>query len=204
MKLGIVLTGITNGNGRDWKNNCVSVKEKIIDCWMLERHEVKLYLTTYDNSEIEELNEFFKPDKIQIVKFEGSHQRTTYYSSLFGLMNEDLDFIISTRFDIDFNESLFNYNFDMNKMNFIFRDNLDLWTRNRFVGDCLHGIPKVYLPYFLQALMIEHQANSWFMHGIYNRLIDMSFDTEKIHFLLEGNHSSNENSFYNLIRVKET
>jgi hypothetical protein len=117
-------------------------------------------------------------------------------------MNEDLDFIISTRFDIDFNESLSNYNFDMNKMNFIFRDNLDLWTRNRFVGDCLHGIPKLYLPYFLQALMIEHQENSWFMHGIYNRLIDMSFDTAKIHFLLEGNHSSNENSFYNLIRER--
>lgn len=205
MKLGIVLTGASYGKkignnqfDRDWNLSKDNIKSNLIDCFAND--EVSVYITTYKGPDNLDLIDFYQPKKSLVLDYEGSHQRTTYMEGLRNLLNEDLDFIISTRFDIHFNSLVSQYDFDYNKLNFLFRDTEPHWSNTRYVGDCLHGIPKKYLEQFIKAIEDEHNSGGWFMHGLYNRMVPV-IGEDKIHFLFDGNHNSNSNIFYQLIRA---
>ena len=208
-KLGIVLTGSAYGKkignnqfDRDWNLSKENLKTNLIDSFK-ETDSTSVFLTTYECEKLEDIFQFYNPKKALVLSYEGSHQRTTLIMSMRSLLDEDLDFIISTRFDISFNDKLSNYNFDRNKMNFLFRDGEPHWTNTRFVGDCLHAFPKKYLESFIQAIEIEHMTNGWFMHGLYNQMAN-SIGEDNINFVFDGNHSSHENCFYQLIRANIT
>ena len=205
MKLGIVLSGASYGKkignnqfDRDWNLSKNNIKSNLIDCF--PNDEVSVYIVTYTDPSNKQLIDFYNPKKALFLPYEGSHQRTTYKAGLQVALTDDLDFVISTRFDIKFNDFVSNYNFDFNKVNFLFKDMEPHWTNTQYVGDCLHGIPKKYSEQFIQALDIEHQSNGWFMHGLYNRMSSMIGESE-LHFLLDGNYNSNENIHYELIRA---
>lgn len=208
-KLGIVLTGASYGKkignnqfDRDWNLSKENLKSNLIDCFK-ETDDVSVYVTTYENENLDDLFRFYQAKKSLILPYEGSHQRTTYIASLKNLINEDLDFIISTRFDISFNKKVSDYNIDRNKMNFLFKDTEPHWTNTRFVGDCLHAFPKKYLESFIRAIELEHMFNGWFMHGVYNHMVNL-IGEDNIHFIFDGNHNSHQNIFYELIRANIT
>ena len=206
MKLGIVLSGASYGQkignnqfDRDWNLSKDNIKSNLIDCF--PNDDVSVYFATYaDQTNSQELIKFYNPRKAFFLPFEGSHQRTTYKVGLQLPLEDDLDFIISTRFDIKFKDKVSSYNFDYNKVNFLFRDMEPHWSNTKYVGDCLHGIPGRFMKHFTSALEMEHQSNAWFMHGLYNRLLPIIGDNN-MHFLFDGNHNSNENQFYELVRA---
>ena len=170
MKLAIALIGLSytevNQQVRDWSQTKDNIKSNLIDAFNAD-----VYVTTYSQPHINELLEFYKPRYSQIIPYEGSHQRTTYIQGLKLLLDEDVDFIISTRFDIHFNELVSSYNFDFNKVNFIFKDVEPGWSSQGHVGDCLHGIPKKYLSTFIDVVQHEHNHGGNFMHSIYRPIV---------------------------------
>ena len=198
MKLAIALIGLSytevNQQVRDWTQTKDNIKSNLIDAF-----DSDVYVTTYNQPQLNELLEFYQPKKLLIVLYEGSHQRTTYIQGLKLLLDEDVDFIISTRFDIHFNELVSSYNFDFNKINFIFKDVEPGWTNQGHVGDCLHGIPKRYLNTFIDVVQDVHNHNGNFMHSIYRPIVG-AIGVENTNFLIEGNHLSHENSVYKLFR----
>jgi len=202
MKLAIALIGLSytevNPQVRDcdWSQTKDNIKSNLIDAFNGD-----VYVTTYNQPHINELLEFYQPKKQLILPYEGSHQRMTYIQGLKLLLDEDVDFIISTRFDIHFNELVSSYNFDFNKVNFIFKDIEPDWSSQGHVGDCLHGIPKKYLSTFIDAIQYEHNRGGWHMHGIYRPIVS-AIGVENTNFLIEGNHFSHENSIYKLFRRK--
>jgi hypothetical protein len=208
MKIGILLVGSSyndvriNANpfGRDWRLSKDNLKSNLINCFK-SSHEVSLYLTTYDNPYIEELKQFYNPKKTTILPFDGSHQRTTLASSVEDILQEDLDFIIVTRFDISFNDFVSSWNIDYDKINFVFKDCEDIWNNNRSVGDCLHAFSKKYLESFISSVREEHSCGGQFLHGMYNRMSSM-IGSDNIHFIHEGYHASDTNEIYKLNRVK--
>jgi hypothetical protein len=207
-KIGISLVGVSHDDydeslvyHRDWNSCKDNLKNNLIDCFRKE-NLVNVYLTTYDNSEITNILNFYRPTKQLILSVMNSHQRLTYIKSLENLLDEDLDFIVASRIDIKYNDLVSNYNFDYDKVNFIFKDVEPHWSNTKYVGDALFGIPKKYLQQFIDCIKVIHQFNGWYMHPIYHVMQNYIGDNN-IHFLFNEHFLSNENSIYNLTRVKK-
>jgi len=199
LKLAIALIGLSytevNQQVRDWSQTKDNIKSNLINAFQGS----DVYVTTYNQPHLNELIEFYQPKKHLIVPYEGSHQRTTYIEGLKLLLDEDVDFIISTRFDIHFNELVPSYNFQFDKVNFLFKDIEPGWTNQGHVGDCMHGIPKKYLSTFIDVVQNEHNHGGNFMHSIYRPIVN-SIGQENTNFLIDGHHMSHENSVYKLFR----
>jgi hypothetical protein len=201
MKIGINLVGIYNGErNRDFNKSKKSISEKVIKCWENE-HQVSLYLTTYSSDQDKELLSFYSPKKYQFIEYEGSCRNQTYRKSLEFLENEDLDFIISTRFDIDFTESISSLNIDFHKMNFLFREGLNEWKDEKLVCDNLFCFPPKYRKNLIESLLESHLDGHTFTHShrAYAYILP-KIGEENIHFISEFNEYSHNNKYYNLLR----
>lgn len=208
MKIGIVLTGVSYGKrvgerfaDRDWRDTAENIEENLIIPFE-KQHEISLYLTTYNNFLIEDLINFYQPKKTLILPWANSHQRTTYYESLKQVIDEDLDFIISTRFDVKFNSPVTDYPFQYDKFNFTFREIEPYWSQNKYVNDVLFSFPPKYLKHLLLSI-IQEQENPVRLkpdlHNMYSHMIK-KIGEQNIHFLFEGLHDSSDNPFYQLVR----
>lgn len=203
MKIAVLLTGLSykkeGYTDRDWKLTANNIKENIIDCWIEDSTDV--YLTTYDNNDNTELLDFYKPKKFNILNYKGSDQRLTYIKSLELLLNEPIDFIISTRFDIHFKEKLCYLNINFDKFNFLFNERG--WEHKKFVTDNLFMFPKKYLNDFISVIQCEYEtparSNCSDLHNLYNRLSYLG--ENNINVISPTNELSNDNSFYKLIRI---
>jgi len=139
MKIGINLVGVSFEDGsiyryRNYKDACDNFFKFVVNPLIEKNHEIKFYLYTYDSVENNNILETYKPiKKYKFVNgqndrlenpFNLSHiQKINYVNSLLNLMDEDLDVIISTRYDINFFKNPFEeYDFDFNKMNFLWRE----------------------------------------------------------------------------------
>jgi hypothetical protein len=198
MNIGINLAGISSGKrSRNWNNTSQSIKDNIIDCW--DSHTVNTYVTTYDHSTIPQLLEYYKPKKYNILNIEGSDQRLTYKSSLEMLQDQDLDFIISTRFDIEFFKSASSIGMDFNKFNILFPE---IYENSTFVCDTFFSLPKKYLHPFIESVQYMYdnpaRANCTDMHAI-STVISDKIDGN-IHIVSNEPELSNTNSFYTLHR----
>ena len=93
----------------------------IINPLKQEGHEIHFYLFTYDSTKKEDIIKTYNPTKSTFLdpnynKFGGGDKlengmktiSATYINSLYELENEELDLIISTRFDISFNLTYIN------------------------------------------------------------------------------------------------
>jgi hypothetical protein len=103
MKIGLNIVGksYVPNERRDWTVSIANIKKSIIDVYNPE-HSVYVYMCTYETETTNQLIEQYKPVKTTLLDFSSSEQRLTYIKSLKELLNEDLDIIISTRFDIFF------------------------------------------------------------------------------------------------------
>lgn len=140
MKIGINLVGVSYNDGilgryRDYKDAINEFFEHIVNPLKEEGHEVSFYLCTYLNSKIDELQKDYSPKNFIIAPSSynslGGGDRvgnfkaisSIYIASLEQMRNEDLDLVISTRFDIKFLKNPFKeYNFDFTKFNFLWRE----------------------------------------------------------------------------------
>lgn len=140
MKIGINLVGVSYNDGvsgryRNYKDAINEFFEHIVNPLKEEGHEISFYLCTYLNSKIEEIQKDYPPKNFIIApssynQLGGGDKvgnfkaiSSIYIVSLEQMRNEDLDLVISTRFDIKFLKNPFKeYNFDFTKFNFLWRE----------------------------------------------------------------------------------
>jgi hypothetical protein len=140
MKIGINLVGVSYNDGvfgryRNYKDAINEFFEHIVNPLKEEGHEISFYLCTYLNSEIEDIQKYYSPKNFIIApssynQLGGGDKvgnfkaiSSIYIVSLEQMRNQDLDLVISTRFDIKFLKNPFKeYNFDFTKFNFLWRE----------------------------------------------------------------------------------
>jgi hypothetical protein len=208
MNIGINLAGISlHYRNRDWKRTKESITQQIINCW--EPHNVMIYTTTYDSipspNELNELLHSYKPKKHKFLGFQD--QRLTYKQSLELMLGEELDFIISTRFDIIFNSPLSSYNIKFDKFNFLFKEGNGYWEKDKFTCDNLFCFPAKYLQATIDSIN-EFYVNPYReccsdLHPLY-RYIVPKIGEENTHFIFDEIHLSGTgavgNPYYKLDR----
>jgi hypothetical protein len=140
LKIGINLVGVSYNDGifgryRNYKDAINEFFAHIINPLKEEGHEISFYLCTYDNIKIKELEKDYQPKNLVIApssynQLGGGDKvgnfkaiSSIYIVSLEQIRNQDLDLVISTRFDIKFLKNPFKeYNFDFTKFNFLWRE----------------------------------------------------------------------------------
>jgi hypothetical protein len=140
MKIGINLVGVSYNDGvsgryRNYEDSIGEFFEYIINPLKEEGHDISFYLCTYLNTKIEKLQKDYSPKNVIIAPSSynslgggdrvGNYKAISsiYLVSLEQMKNEDLDLVISTRFDIKFLKNPFKeYNFDFTKFNFLWRE----------------------------------------------------------------------------------
>lgn len=207
MKVGVNLVGISKGSrDRDWERTKNNIKENVIDCW---GEDTKVYITTYHHDTIDTLMEFYNPSKRIILDINApdSHQQLTYIQSLKLMRNEDIDIVVSTRFDIEFKRKLSSYTtIDYEKFNFLFKEGR-WWSSNEFVTDNLFIFPKRYIDSAVNAIMYmymnpERKYNgiaTTDLHPMY-KVIRSMIGIDNTHFITNDEAPSNTNNHYNLMR----
>jgi hypothetical protein len=196
MKIGVSLRGVsigsnigTSGHSKNWNISKENIKTNFIDCWT-PNHEVMTYGATYDHGEIENIMTFYNLRKMKVLIFEGSNQRITVAESLKLMLDQDLDFIISSRFDLISNLPINTWPIDFDKFNFTFREFEPYWTDNKFADDCFFAFPKKYLEMFIDAILCEHAVSTRNftsdLHNIRNHVV-YRIGEQNTKFLFEGN-----------------
>ena len=201
MKIGLNIVGISYNKEtkKDWKDS--NIKQTLIEC-LNQKYEVETYITTYMHNELLELIKHYDSKITTIIKSDKSEQILTYIKSLKQLVNEDLDVIISTRFDIFFNQNFDELNFDFSKFNFLFKET-GWWDNYKFTTDNFYIFPKEYLQNFIECIEELYKTpprnNCTDMHGMYN-FISKKISENNIHFISDNHMISNVNEFYKLTR----
>lgn len=141
MKIGVNLVGVSyndgNGRYRNYEDAIGGFMTNVITPLKEEGHDIGFYIYTYDNKKRNDIIESYTPTKkYQFTnpnlnslgggdKLPSGYKAisSTYIESLEQLKNEDLDLVISTRFDINFFKNPFKeYQFDFTKFNFLWRE----------------------------------------------------------------------------------
>jgi len=142
MKIGINLVGISYNDGsqggryRDYKDSLKNFYKYIID--PLQKNNTLLtYIFSYNNIEKDNIIKSYpNVQKYNFIEENFNNlgggnildkgikmMSSSYLKSLEQLKNEDLDLIISTRFDINFLKNPFEeYSYDFSKFNFLWRE----------------------------------------------------------------------------------
>ena len=221
MKIGINLVGVSYNDGtigryRNFEDALDGFMSNIINPLKEEGHEIYFYIFTYDSIKRDEIIKSYSP----IIKSEFTHPNyngygggdklpngikmisAAYISSLKQLLNQNLDLIISTRFDINFFKNpLKEYPYDFNKFNFLWREPL------------LHNLPLVndtfvVFPYSMLDSVVEsinqmelnpsHGINIA-MHNWYLPLIDL-VGKENVQWVCDEFVNAIDNNLYKLMR----
>ena len=209
MKIGILIRGISYGRGTSGKDfrTCIYNYMKHVYEPLSENHEVSVYICTYTHHLIDEVREIYKPKKMELIDFEGSNQVTTFRKSLDILKGEDLDFVISTRFDLFFNDKITDINIDYTKSNFTFR--LDpseaRWIDYEFISDLAFYFPYNHLNAMISATddLIKFPPRVWpDLHGIY-KFLKKYLPEDQIQFITPNiwRQQGDEYPVYQLIRA---
>jgi hypothetical protein len=219
MKIAIVLTGVTHGYvedtckydvPRNFYDCAPNIKKFLIDPLKEQFNDVKIYLTTYENEVINDVIDFYKPNKCTLVPYKDSQMITTYLSSMESLKDEDIDFIFSTRFDILFKSKITTWNINYSKFNVTFKEADTYMTEEEknfnFTSDCIFAFPKRYLGSLKIGLREAWQFHPqpYFrknMHPVaYN--VSKIIGNYNINFLTDKKMTSDDNDFFILYRVK--
>lgn len=208
MKIGIILTGVSYGNkigtsfaDRDWRLSAESLRDNLILPFE-KNNEVQLYLATYTSFLVNDLVQYYQPKKTLILPWANSHQRLTYYESLKQIVDEDLDFIISTRFDVNFNIKVNDFPFQYDKFNFTFKEIEPYWSQNKFVNDVVFGFPPKYLKHLMTSIIQEQENPVREKPDLHNMYVHMvkKIGEQNINFVFDGFYDSSRNPFYQLVR----
>lgn len=167
MKIGINLVGVSYNDGsgryRNYEDAIDGFMSNVIEPLKKDGHEIKFYIYSYDSIKRNDILKAYEP--VKKYHFTDPAYNTlgggdklpnglkaissNYINSLEQLKNEDLDLIISTRFDINFLKNPFKeYSFDFSKFNFLWRE--PEFTHLPIVNDTF-----IVFPYSMLGNVIE-------------------------------------------------
>ena len=220
MKIGINLVGVSYNDGsigryRNYEDALEGFMNNVVNPLKEDGHDIFFYLFTYDSPKKEDIIKTYNPKKYTFLdpnynKFGGGDVlensmkiiSITYINSLNELINEDLDLVISTRFDISFNiNPLKELNYELGKFNFLFRE--PVFKTIPLVSDTFYVFPHSMTEKFIEAI-IEMETNpeqgvNIAMHNML-RPIQNKVGEENVKYVCDEYYSSLENPFYKLTR----
>lgn len=218
MKIGINMVGVSYNDGtygryrnfEDAKDGFIS---NVVTPLVEEGHTVYYYLCTYDSPKREQILSTYTPvikseflDTSYIrgrVLTEGMQiMSAIYVRSLNALLGQDLDLIVSTRFDISFEKNPFKtYAYDFTKCNFLWRE--PEYTELPIVCDTFIVFPH-YMTQNLINAIIRKETNPPYGvgHGMHNLYIPMCDEVGKEHvkIVCDEYQRSDKNNLYKLTR----
>lgn len=203
MKLGISFNGISYGVGRNCIH-CFQNQNKFLISPFKQNNDVKIYLTSYTSQLTSDIIKLYSPTLYNFSNINNSHQVITYIKSLEQLKNQDLDFVISTRFDIHFNQDISLVNFEFNKFNALFKER-GWWDNMKFTTDNMFAFPYYMLNDFILILQELYENPSRLgqtdLHQAFYR-IQNKIGIQNTHIVSQINELSNTNLFYSLCSDK--
>jgi hypothetical protein len=220
MKIGINLVGVSYHDGkgggryRNYQDALVGFYENIVDPLTSEGHEVYFYLYSYKNPLEEQIIKTYKPRKYTfadaVLNIKGGGDRLqngmrmlaiATYNSLEEILSQDLDAVISTRFDISFNVNPFKIlPYDFDKFNFFFRE--PEYTDVPICCDTFYVFPHSMTQNFMDAILDMESDNSpqnIAMHNMYVPMVNQ-VGKEKVKIVTDEIYSSLKNPYYKLTR----
>lgn len=202
-KIGISFVGISYGFGRDWQHCFHNHKQSIIDPYV-QKNNTKIYLTSYTTETTDCIIELYQPTKHSFIDIGQRHQVLTYIRSLEQLREQELDFVISTRFDIHFHKNILEINFHFDKFNALFKEN-GWWNSMHFTTDNIFAFPYSMLEDFISVLKHLHDNPSRTgmtdLHQVFYRM-QCIVGEDKTNIVSDIDELSNYNSFYSLCNEK--
>jgi hypothetical protein len=220
MKIGINLVGVSYNDGtigryRNYEDALEGFTNNIVNPLKEEGHEIHFYLFTYDSTKKEDIIKTYNSTKSTFLdpnynklgggdKLENGMKTisATYINSLYELENEELDLIISTRFDISFNFNPFEkYNFEFDKFNFLFRE--PEFTHLPIVSDTFYVFPHSMISNLIDAIIRmesnPHDGVGIAMHNMYLPMCD-EVGKDGVKWVCDEFYRSDINPIYKLTR----
>lgn len=208
LKIGLSTVGISHESFDGKVRRTLECTQNILDNLVDPLRRVgtlKTYVTTYEHEKIDEVLDFYEPTKSLVMPILGSNQIDTYLKSLILLRGEDLDLVVSTRFDILFKRSVTSMGFDYHRFNVLFEESG--WKSYEFTDDNIFVFPFSMLNVVISSLerwkMFKPYPNSsvYGLHGLHHQVKLMagehsvnvvSLDEQKVH----------SNHFYRLPHIQ--
>ena len=221
MKIGINLVGVSYNDGtnggryRNYMDAVEGFTTNVINPLKEAGHEISYYLFTYESPQKDEIIKTYNPKKYTFLdpnynKFGGGDKlengmktiSATYINSLYELENEELDLIISTRFDISFNfNPIEKYNFEFDKFNFLFRE--PEFTHLPIVSDTFYVFPHSMIPNLIDSIIKmesdPHDGVGVAMHNMYLPMCD-EVGKDNVKWVCDEFYRSDGNPIYKLTR----
>jgi len=220
MKIGINLVGVSYNDGtigryRNYEDAIDGFMTNIINPLIEEGHDVFSYLYTYDSPKKDDIIKTYTPVKSSLLNPDYNKmssgvvlenkinlQSAVYINSLMEILNENLDLVISTRFDINFFKNPFKeYQYDLNKCNFLWRE--PEYTHLPIVNDTFIVFPHHMTQNFINTIMImetnpPHGVNVA-MHNLYLPMC-MEVGKENVQWVSDKFETAISNTLYKLMR----
>jgi hypothetical protein len=221
MKIGINLVGVSYNDGtigryRNYEDAIGGFINNVINPLKEDGHTVQYYIFSYDNVKRNDIINAYQP----LIKYEFIHPTYntlgggdklpngmkmisgTYMTSLLRLLNEDLDLVISTRFDINFLKNPFKeYSYDFNKFNFLWRE--PEYTHLPIVNDTFVVFPHSMLMNVINSIS-EMESNpphgvNVAMHNWYLPMVNQVGE-ENVQWVCDEYINAISNDLYKLMR----
>lgn len=220
MKIGINLVGVSyndgsNGRYRNYEDALEGFMVNVVNPLKEEGHDVIFYLYSYRNNKEQEIIETYNPKKYTFInptlnQFGGGDRLSngmklisfTYIESLKQLLDEELDLIISTRFDISFYKNPFQeYEYDFTKCNYLWRE--PEFTHVPIVSDVFIVFPHQMTQNLINSI-IKMETDpphgvGVAMHNIYVPMCD-EVGKENVKIVCDEYKRSHTNDLYKLTR----
>ena len=220
MKIGINLVGVsyndgTHGRYRNYEDAIDGFMTNVVNPLKEEGDEICFYVFTYDSIKKDEIIQAYNPKKYTFLdpnynRFGGGDLienqmkiiSLSYINSLNELLEEDLDLVISTRFDINFFKNPFKeYPYDFNKCNFLWRE--PAFTDLPIVNDTFIVFPHSMLKNLIDAIL-EMETNPPFgvniaMHNLYLPMINQVGENN-VQWVCDDFVNAIDNDLYKLMR----
>ena len=220
MKIGINLVGVSYNDGnigryRNYMDAIEGFTNNVINPLKEAGHEIIYYLFTYDSPKRDEIISAYNPKKYTFLdlnynKFGGGDLienrmkiiSLTYINSLNELIDEDLDLVISTRFDINFFKNPFEeYPYDFTKCNFLWRE--PEYIHLPIVNDTFIVFPHKMTDNLINAI-IQMETNpphgvNVAMHNIYLPMVEQ-VGNENVKWVCDDFINAISNNLYKLMR----
>jgi hypothetical protein len=221
MKIGINLVGVSYNDGksgryRDYKDALDGFMVNVINPLIQEGHEISYYLFTYNSVERDNILKTYTPVKKSTFLDENFNKAGggdklpnniklisySYIKSLEQLLDEDLDLIISTRYDISFNVNPFKeFNYDFNKCNYLWRE--PEFTHVPIVSDTFIVFPHKMTQNLINSI-IEMETNpphgvGIAMHNLYVPMVNQ-VGSDNVQWVCDEFHRSHTNPYFKLTR----
>lgn len=220
MKIGINLVGVSYNDGtigryRNYEDALEGFMSNVVNPLKEEGHEIFFYIFTYDSPKKDDIIKTYNPVKSTFLdpnynKMGGGDVlentikiiSVTYINALNELVGEDLDLVISTRFDISFNINPFKqFNYEFDKFNFFFRE--PILKTVPLVCDTFYVFPHSMTENFIEAIIdMETNPKDGVNIAMHNMLrpIQKFVGEQNVKYVCDEYYSSLENPFYKLTR----